>query len=127
MEPDVAVMIDVPWVREAASPDDETDATPGVAEVQVAEFVISPDVPSLYCAEAANCWASPSATEGVAGDTAIETSAGRGGNVEPPLQPARPVRKGRMASDNSMEQLCGTDTSLRMFPLRTRKTNNKGG
>ena len=73
-EPEVAVMVVEPMETPIAKPALEILATPGLELVQVTELVRSAVVESLYVPVAVNCCVTPTATEGVAGVTAIEIS-----------------------------------------------------
>ena len=76
VDPDVAVIVVVPWVADAARPVFDTLATDDIEDVHVAELVKSWVLPSLYVPVAVNCWVRPAARVGLAGVTAIEVKVG---------------------------------------------------
>ncbi len=74
IDPSAAWMVVLPTLTPVASPPLLMVATPGLVELQVAEFVRSWWLPSLYVPVAANCCGDPTEIEGFTGVTAIETS-----------------------------------------------------
>jgi len=70
--PEVAVMVVMPAATAVARPLLLTVATDVLDELQVTCVVISRLVPSEYVPEAANCWAFPAGTLGLAGVTEME-------------------------------------------------------
>ena len=76
MPPRVAVIEDVPVASVEASPDALIVATVGVAEAQVTELVRFCVEVSVYVPVAVNCSATPLATDGLPGVTAMETRVG---------------------------------------------------
>jgi hypothetical protein len=76
IEPEVAVMLEVPTATAVARPLLLTVATRVLDEFQVTCVVISWLVPSEYVPEAANCWVFPPGTLGLAGDTDMEDRVG---------------------------------------------------
>jgi len=72
---EVALMVAVPGSRLVARPVGLTTAVVGVFEAQVAVEVRFWVCESVKVPVAVNCWLVPNAIEGVAGVTAIETSA----------------------------------------------------
>ena len=74
--PELAVMVVVPTATAVARPPAAMVAAAGVDDVQVTEAVMSCVELSAYVAVAVNCCVRPAGTLGVAGVTAIETSAG---------------------------------------------------
>jgi hypothetical protein len=76
MLPDVAVMLELPTPTPVATPLALMDATATLAEFQVAEFVRSCVLLSVYVPVAVNDCVSPLAIEALVGVTAMETSVG---------------------------------------------------
>jgi hypothetical protein len=85
--PKAAVMVEVPVATAVARPLLLTVATEALDEFQVTCVLISWLVPSENMPEAASCWVFPAGTLGLAGVTAIETSAAVGAPPPPPLPP----------------------------------------
>src|ERR1700681_892702 len=76
VEPDDALIVEVPPPTPVASPEEFTVVTAALVEFQVTELVNSSIVPSLYTPMAANCCVAPIAIAGVAGVTVTELSDG---------------------------------------------------
>ena len=70
-----AVIALVPGAWPLASPVALIVATDGVADAQVTRLVISPVEPSAKVPVAVNCLGSPTASSGLPGETAIDTTA----------------------------------------------------
>jgi len=85
--PELAVMVVVPTATAVARPPAAMVAAAGVDDVQVTEAVMSCVELSAYVAVAVNCCVRPAGTLGVAGVTAIETSAGTVSVVLPVTPP----------------------------------------
>jgi hypothetical protein len=73
-DPDVAEIVAVPCPTLVANPEALIVTVAGVSEDQLAVFVSSSILPSVYVPVAVNCWIVPGASEGVDGVMAIETS-----------------------------------------------------
>jgi hypothetical protein len=85
-EPDVAVIVEDPIASVEARPDASIVATTTFDDVQATEPVMLAVLPSEYVPVAVNCSASPLATLGLAGVTAIDvTTAGVTVNVVVPV------------------------------------------
>jgi hypothetical protein len=93
--PEAAVMVAEPVVTAVARPLLLTIATDVLEEDQVTCVVISWLVPSEYVPEAENCLVFPAGMLGLAGVTAIETSAAVGVPPSPPLPP-HPVNSAKV-------------------------------
>jgi hypothetical protein len=76
MEPDVAVIVVLPTAKPFAEPVALIVATEGTEELHVAVLVRFWVLPSLYVPVAVKGSATPKTTAGLAGVTAMETSAG---------------------------------------------------
>jgi hypothetical protein len=76
IEPEEAVIVDVPTLTLVARPPAAIVATEVVDEPQVAVLVRFCVLPSLYVPVAVNCWVVPLAIDAVLGVTAIEVSTG---------------------------------------------------
>jgi hypothetical protein len=74
MDPEVAVMVVIPWDALKAKPVLLIGATVADEEVQVTVWVRSWFVPSAKFPAAVNCWLVPNGIETVAGATVIDTS-----------------------------------------------------
>ena len=72
----VAVIVVVPRARALATPPTAIVATAVFDELQVTREVASLTLPSLYRAEAVNCWVVAIATVGFGGETCNETATG---------------------------------------------------
>jgi hypothetical protein len=73
IDPEVALIVVLPWFNAVARPFVLTLAMAGAEEVQDAEFDKSCVLPSLYVPVAVNCWLLPSARDAGFGATEIET------------------------------------------------------
>jgi hypothetical protein len=72
VDPEVALITVEPTPTPLASPALLIDAVDGIDELQVTELVRSCVLPSLYVANALNCWVWPFAIDGEAGVTLID-------------------------------------------------------
>jgi hypothetical protein len=93
--PKVAIMVEVPAATPVASPVLLTDPTDVLDKLQITCVVISWLVPSEYVPVAVNCLVTPTGMLGLAGVTAIETSAAVGA-PPPPLLPPHPVNSAKV-------------------------------
>ena len=86
IDPEAAEIEDVPWPAAVTKPELLTDATDGLLDNQVAEFVRSWMLPSLKTPVAVNCWEVPIEKVGLAGLTRMEVNVGLPPVIDPGLE-----------------------------------------